>query len=183
MSVIALSKYVSVNSSFAPDGLPDMSQYLTDDDFSSFSLVAIQLLNAAQWRAQLGAAASGNNSDITQLLGLTTPLSISQGGTGRSGGIIGGYTTNPVTQTSNFTLTNEYYLWPVNLASGAIVAQLEIGYPDDFEVIVKAIDETGGSYSLSLATAVDGQTVVINTASGWVNLYFSTSLNAWSIVG
>jgi hypothetical protein len=33
-------------------------------------------------RANLGAASSGDNSDITSLLGLTTPLSISQGGTG-----------------------------------------------------------------------------------------------------
>ena len=35
-----------------------------------------------QTRAGLGAAASGANSDITSLAGLTTPLSIAQGGTG-----------------------------------------------------------------------------------------------------
>ena len=35
-----------------------------------------------QTRAGLGAAASGANSDITSLTGLTTPLSIAQGGTG-----------------------------------------------------------------------------------------------------
>jgi hypothetical protein len=38
--------------------------------------------NAAAARATLGAAASGGNSDITSLSGLTTPLSIVQGGTG-----------------------------------------------------------------------------------------------------
>jgi hypothetical protein len=37
--------------------------------------------DAATARANLGAAASGANSDITSLSGLTTPLSIAQGGT------------------------------------------------------------------------------------------------------
>ncbi|EPJ6627778.1 hypothetical protein KAE42_004048, partial [Acinetobacter baumannii] len=37
---------------------------------------------AAGARANLGAAASGVNSDISELKGLTTPLSISQGGLG-----------------------------------------------------------------------------------------------------
>ncbi|MBW3538408.1 hypothetical protein KY386_02860, partial [Candidatus Parcubacteria bacterium] len=39
---------------------------------------------AAGARTNLGAAASGANSDITSLLGLTTPLSVAQGGTGQS---------------------------------------------------------------------------------------------------
>ena len=38
--------------------------------------------NAASARTNLGAAASGSNSDITALSGLTTALSIAQGGTG-----------------------------------------------------------------------------------------------------
>lgn len=38
--------------------------------------------NAAAGRSTLGAAASGANSDITSLSGLTTPLSVAQGGTG-----------------------------------------------------------------------------------------------------
>lgn len=39
---------------------------------------------AAGARSNLGAAASGANSDITSLTGLTTPLSVAQGGTGAS---------------------------------------------------------------------------------------------------
>jgi hypothetical protein len=38
--------------------------------------------NAAAGRSTLSAAASGANSDITSLTGLTTPLSVAQGGTG-----------------------------------------------------------------------------------------------------
>lgn len=45
--------------------------------------------NASGARANLGAAASGANSDITSLSGLTTPLSVDQGGTGATG--ISGY--------------------------------------------------------------------------------------------
>jgi len=40
--------------------------------------------DASGARTNLGAAASGANSDITSLSGLTTPLSISQGGTGQT---------------------------------------------------------------------------------------------------
>jgi hypothetical protein len=43
---------------------------------------------AANARTNLGAAASGANSDITSLTGLTTPLSVAQGGTGSSTGIV-----------------------------------------------------------------------------------------------
>ncbi len=41
-------------------------------------------LNASGALAAIGAAASGANSDITSLSGLTTPLSVAQGGTGRT---------------------------------------------------------------------------------------------------
>ena len=40
---------------------------------------------AADARTNLGAAASGNNSDITSITGLTTPLGVLYGGTGMSG--------------------------------------------------------------------------------------------------
>ena len=46
------------------------------------------LASAETARANIGAAASGANSDITSLSGLTTPLSIEQGGTGSSLGIL-----------------------------------------------------------------------------------------------
>ena len=44
---------------------------------------------AANARTNLGAAASGANSDITSLTGLTTPLSVAQGGTGSATGVTG----------------------------------------------------------------------------------------------
>lgn len=44
---------------------------------------------AANARTNLGAAASGANSDITSITGLTTPLSVAQGGTGSAAGVNG----------------------------------------------------------------------------------------------
>ena len=44
-------------------------------------------------RSNLGAAAAGSNSDITSITGLTTPLSIAQGGTGNVAGTVTKLTT------------------------------------------------------------------------------------------
>lgn len=57
-----------------------------------------------QTKAALGIAASGANSDITSLSGLTTPLSVAQGGTGRATltvhGVLIGETTGAINQTA-----------------------------------------------------------------------------------
>jgi hypothetical protein len=50
--------------------------------FSPFSLAMLAGVDAAALRSSMVAAKSGTNSDITQLSGLTTALSIAQGGTG-----------------------------------------------------------------------------------------------------
>jgi hypothetical protein len=51
---------------------------------TSTGIAVFTAANAASARSSLSAAASGANSDITSLSGLTTPLSIGQGGTGSS---------------------------------------------------------------------------------------------------
>ncbi len=51
---------------------------------TSLGIGIFTAVNAAVARASIGAAASGANSDITSLSGLTTPISVPQGGTGRS---------------------------------------------------------------------------------------------------
>lgn len=58
--------------------------------------------NAAASRAAISAAASGANSDITSLLGLTTPLSVAQGGTGLNAGPIS------LINVQNFTSSGTY---------------------------------------------------------------------------
>jgi len=49
---------------------------------TSLGIGIFTAVNAAVARASIGAAASGANSDITSLTGLTTPISVAQGGTG-----------------------------------------------------------------------------------------------------
>lgn len=58
--------------------------------------------SAAAARTGLGAAGAGANSDITSLAGLTTPLSVPQGGTGQAGPPTNGQI--PIGKTSDGTL-------------------------------------------------------------------------------
>jgi hypothetical protein len=51
-------------------------------DLSSFARTLLDDANAGAMRTTIGAAASGANNDITSLTGLSTPLSVAQGGTG-----------------------------------------------------------------------------------------------------
>ena len=67
----------------------------------TFSGISSGTNTGDQTRASLGAAASGANSDITSLTGLTTPLSIAQGGTG-SATAAAARTALGVTQTTVF---------------------------------------------------------------------------------
>lgn len=59
--------------------------------------------NAAAARTATGAAASGVNSDITSLTGLTTPLSVSEGGTGDAGTQWSTQTVTPTAGSGAFT--------------------------------------------------------------------------------
>ena len=73
-------------------------------------------------RGNLGAATSGTNSDITSLAGLTTPLSISQGGTGAST-----FTTGSVLFVSSagnsFAEANSRFYWRDDLGSLNLASQ------------------------------------------------------------
>ena len=63
---------------------------------------------AADARTNLGTAKSGANSDITSLTGLTTPLTVAQGGTGASSGTGSGspvFATSPTVASPTFTGT------------------------------------------------------------------------------
>jgi len=76
--------------------------------------------SGATARASLSAASSGANSDITSLASLSTPLSVAQGGTGRSTGNIGG--SQLFTSDGNFTaptgVTQVYITMVAGGASG-----------------------------------------------------------------
>lgn len=72
---------------------------------------------AAGARANLSAAKSGANSDITSLSGLTTPLSVVQGGTGANdslSGYIFGNGTNPFTSVLTIPVSDLSGTLPIN---------------------------------------------------------------------
>ena len=68
-------------------------------------------------RANLSAAQSGANSDITSLSGLTTPISASQGGTGAAGSLSGyifGNGTSPFTSVAAIPMSDLTGTLPIN---------------------------------------------------------------------
>lgn len=83
-------------------------------------------------RLNLGAAASGANSDITSLSGLTTPLSVSQGGTGLSTTPVNGalnigngtgFTQTTLTAGSGVTITNGAGSITISASGGSSASQ------------------------------------------------------------
>ncbi len=73
-------------------------------------------------RTNLGAAASGANSDITSLIGLTTALSVPQGGTGATTltGVLKGNGTGPISGMTGTSATLARWTDANTLASGSI---------------------------------------------------------------
>ena len=72
---------------------------------TSVGIAVFTAASAAAARTAIGGAADGANSDITSLTGLTTPLSVAQGGSGQSSFtngqlLIGNTTGNTLTKTS-----------------------------------------------------------------------------------
>lgn len=61
---------------------------LAQTDLTAFARTILDDANAGAVRTTIGAAALGANTDITSLGGLTTPLSVAQGGTGSATGAV-----------------------------------------------------------------------------------------------
>ncbi len=123
-------------------------------------------------RASLGAAASGANTDITSLTGLTTALSVGQGGTGRSTitGIIKG---NGTSAFSTATAGTDYAVPPTGTASQLLANNGTGGFTN---VVVGA----GLAYSGGVLTATGGGTgggggsvTLVDVSGGTTGLTFS----------
>src|ERR1700744_553323 len=95
-------------------------------------------------------AHSGNNSDITQLLGLTTPLTVAQGGTGANNVAAAGLGLKPLNQ---FQLTTS-----TTLTSGSIGCVIQLS--------------ASSTQTLTFPFATEGAYAVINTGTAAWNLSF-----------
>ena len=104
--------------------------------------------SAGTARVALGAAASGANSDITSLSGLTTPLSVGQGGTGQTS-----YTNGQllIGNSSGNTLAKA----TLTAGSGIVIANgngtITISAPGAVGGSVTSVDVSGGSTGLTFS--------------------------------
>lgn len=102
---------------------------------------------ATAWNAThtvTGAAASGANSDITSLTGLTTPLSVGQGGSGTA--------TPALVAGTNVTITGS---WP----NQTINASFTMTYP-----AAGIANSTGSAWGTSYSTTGSGTVVALATS-------------------
>jgi hypothetical protein len=123
--------------------------------------------NGATARAALGAAASGANSDITSLSGLTTPLSASQGGTGVStvptNGqvLIGngtGYALSTLTAGAGISITNG--AGSITINGTGVTVYPGAGIPNS----------TGSSWGTSYSTTGTGTAVALADSPGFTGV-------------
>jgi hypothetical protein len=117
--------------------------------------------NGATARASIGAAASGANADITSLSGLTTPLSVPQGGTGlttvpSNGRLLIGngtnYTLANLTAGAGLSITNG--AGSITIDSTGVTAYPGAGIPVS----------TGSAWGTSYATSGTGTTIALSAS-------------------
>ena len=118
-------------------------------------------------RSTIGAAKAGVNDDITELTALTTPLSVAQGGTGRSGlhGIYKGTGSTVVAATPNV----DYALPPDGLP-GQLLANRGSGRFANV-IIGNGLDLTGGVLTASIPTFA--AVTSVDVSGGTTGLTFS----------
>lgn len=116
--------------------------------------------NASGARTNLGAAASGANSDITSLSGLTTALSVAQGGTG-----LAALTANQLLYASSSSTIAQL----TNGSSGQCLVSNGAGSAPSFQTCtgaggVSSVDGLSGALSIN-NTSGTGSTITINDAA------------------
>jgi hypothetical protein len=126
---------------------------------TSLGIGVFTAVNAAVARASLGAAASGANADITSLSALTTPLSVSQGGTGQTtftNGqlLIGNTTGNTLTKATLTAGTG------ITIANGTGSISITATGPDTFPAVGIAYS-TGTAWGASYGTSGLGTTLAL----------------------
>lgn len=133
----------------------------------------IDVANVVTARGNLVAAKSGANSDITSLSGLTTPLSVGQGGTGAATLTAHAVLLGNTTSTPNFATIG---------TSGALLIDKGAGIDPAFVAMSGDATITSAgviSVSKSAGTAF-GTAAFQNTGTSGATLPFLNGTNAWS---
>ncbi len=127
---------------------------------TSLGIGIFTAVNAAVARASIGAAASGANADITSLSGLTTPISVVQGGTGQTSYtngqlLIGNTTGNTLTKATLTAGTG------ISITNGTGSITISGTGPDTFPGVGIAYS-TGTAWGTSYSTSGTGLTVALS---------------------
>jgi len=127
---------------------------------TSLGIGIFTAVNSAVARASLGAAASGANSDITSLNALTTPISVSQGGTGQTSYtngqlLIGNTTGNTLTKSTLTAGTG------ISITNGTGSITIAGTGPDTFPAVGIAYS-TGTAWGASYSTTGSGTTLALS---------------------
>jgi hypothetical protein len=155
---------------------------------TSTGIAVFTAANASSARASLSAAASGANSDITSLTGLTTPLSVGQGGTGQTsytnGQLLigntatGGLTKATITAGSGISVTNGN--GSISIAAtgaGGTVTSVGMAVPAFLSVSPSTITSSG-TFTVSLSgtalPVLNGGTGATNESGARTNLGATT---------
>ena len=131
---------------------------------TSLGIGIFTAVNAAVARASIGAAASGANADITSLTGLTTPISVAQGGTGQTtytNGelLIGNTTGNTLTKATLTAGTG------ITVTNGTGSITITNTGPDTFPGVGIAYS-TGTAWGTSYSTTGSGTVVALAASPG-----------------
>ena len=129
---------------------------------TSLGIGVFTAINPSVARAALGAAASGANADITSLTGLTTALSVAQGGTGQTSYtngqlLIGNTTGNTLTKSTLTAGTG------VTITNGTGTITIAGTGPDTFPATGIAYS-TGTAWGASYTTSGTGTTLALSAS-------------------
>jgi len=153
----------------------DISAITTNDFLVGTGAGTIGIENAATALVSMGAAASGANSDITSLTGLTTDLTVAQGGTGAGtftdGGLLLGRGTAAISTTGvlakGVILVGDATTDPTQLTVGA-----------NTEILIADSAETSGVKWGAASAASTWTLISSQTASASASIDFTSGITS-----
>jgi hypothetical protein len=178
------------DTTFADQSTPIVASWLNDINISVYRAIGaggVAPTTPAIVRTNIGAAISGANGDITSLTGLTTPLSIGQGGTAATT-VLGARTSlavsgladnNTFTGTNTFSGTGNNFTNPLVVPNAVLGTQaIPKGQADTLYAPAAAVKQLQ-----SLTASVASNALTVNYAGGTLDFRSPTLTNGAPVAG